>query len=79
MTTSKPKENTSSVKNTQKSASKSKEASLEELRRQYAQAKAATDTDLLRKLDDIFTAIGEQPQVSSLSKALGKHTKKRRS
>lgn len=55
---------------------KSKEESLRELQRQYDEAVDRNDTKQINFLKVIFERLGEQPRVSSLSKALKQHTKK---
>lgn len=52
-----------------------KDASLNELRRQYDLACEKSDTAQIKRLEAIFKRLGEPPRVSSLGKALNKRTK----
>lgn len=56
---------------------KSKEESLRDLRKSYAAAKEKNDVHLMKIYEIMFKRLGELPQVSSLAKALKKHSKNR--
>lgn len=56
---------------------KSKEESLDELRRQFDEAESKDDKEQLKRLRVIFECLGEQPRASEFSSTLKKRTKRR--